>query len=233
MHKAPANELVRGALNVTQRLTFQEQGVLNPAGVNCIRYFPREGIRVWGGRTLADAASEWRYLSVRRLFNTYGYTDNAAHTFGTHTKETKTGIYHYNATAVTFDSDKSGAVNTQAAGEMTGDNDILNSISGDSKGIAIKAASGSGKLTFVRGVAGQVKQFYEQITDFVGGFVTDTAKGIQKRIDDQASRIEKLEKHVAKYKSRLTLQFAQLEMSMSKLQNQSSSFQAQIGSIRR
>ncbi|HYI22457.1 MAG TPA: phage tail sheath C-terminal domain-containing protein [Candidatus Limnocylindrales bacterium] len=69
VHKAPANELVRGALNVTQRLTFEEQGVLNPAGVNCIRYFPREGIRVWGARTLADAASEWRYLNVRRLFN--------------------------------------------------------------------------------------------------------------------------------------------------------------------
>ena len=69
VHKAPANETVRGALNVTQRLTFEEQGVLNPAGVNCIRYFPREGIRVWGARTLADAASEWRYLNVRRLFN--------------------------------------------------------------------------------------------------------------------------------------------------------------------
>ena len=69
VHKAPANELVRGAIDVTQRLTFEEQGVLNPAGVNCIRYFPREGIRVWGARTLADAASEWRYLNVRRLFN--------------------------------------------------------------------------------------------------------------------------------------------------------------------
>jgi phage tail sheath protein FI len=69
VHKAPANEIVRGALNVTQRLTFEEQGVLNPVGVNCIRYFPREGIRVWGARTLADAASEWRYLNVRRLFN--------------------------------------------------------------------------------------------------------------------------------------------------------------------
>jgi phage tail sheath protein FI len=69
VHKAPANELVRGAVNVTQRLTFEEQGVLNPAGVNCIRYFPREGIRLWGARTLADSASEWRYLNVRRLFN--------------------------------------------------------------------------------------------------------------------------------------------------------------------
>jgi phage tail sheath protein FI len=69
VHKAPANEIVRGALNVTYRLTREEQGVLNPVGVNCIRYFPREGIRVWGARTLADSASEWRYLNVRRLFN--------------------------------------------------------------------------------------------------------------------------------------------------------------------
>ncbi len=69
VHKAPANEIIRGALNVTQRLTKDEQGVLNPVGVNCIRYFAREGIRVWGARTLADAASEWRYLNVRRLFN--------------------------------------------------------------------------------------------------------------------------------------------------------------------
>ena len=69
VHKAPANEVIRGALNVTQRLTREEQGVLNPVGVNCIRYFPREGIRVWGARTLADASSEWRYLNVRRLFN--------------------------------------------------------------------------------------------------------------------------------------------------------------------
>jgi len=69
VHKAPANEVVRGALNVTYRLTREEQGALNPAGVNCIRYFPRQGILVWGARTLDEAASEWRYLNVRRLFN--------------------------------------------------------------------------------------------------------------------------------------------------------------------
>ncbi len=69
VHKAPANEVVRGALNLTYRLTRSEQGVLNDVGVNCIRLFAREGIRVWGARTVADASSEWRYLSVRRLFN--------------------------------------------------------------------------------------------------------------------------------------------------------------------
>jgi uncharacterized protein len=68
VHKAPANEPVRGALNVTYRVTPEEQGQLNSNGVNCIRFFPQLGITVWGARTVAEAASEWRYLNVRRLF---------------------------------------------------------------------------------------------------------------------------------------------------------------------
>jgi hypothetical protein len=68
VHKAPANEALRGALNLTYRLTAEEQGELNQNGVNCIRFFLREGIRIWGARTLADGSSEWRYLNVRRLF---------------------------------------------------------------------------------------------------------------------------------------------------------------------
>jgi uncharacterized protein len=67
VHKAPANELVRGALGVTYQITQGEQEVLNPNGVNCIRFFLNEGIRVWGART--RAGGEWRYINVRRLFN--------------------------------------------------------------------------------------------------------------------------------------------------------------------
>ncbi len=69
VHKAPANEVINGALNLTYRLTNAEQGALNDNGVNCLRFFQREGFRVWGARTLADPSSEWRYLNVRRLFN--------------------------------------------------------------------------------------------------------------------------------------------------------------------
>jgi phage tail sheath protein FI len=69
VHKAPANESVRGALNVAYPVTRDEQAELNKVGVNCIRFFQREGILVWGARTLADGASEWRYVNVRRLFN--------------------------------------------------------------------------------------------------------------------------------------------------------------------
>jgi Bacteriophage tail sheath protein len=69
VHKPPANVAIRGALGVSQALTKAEQEVLNPVGVNCIRFFSREGVLVWGARTLAASASNWRYLSVRRLFN--------------------------------------------------------------------------------------------------------------------------------------------------------------------
>jgi phage tail sheath protein FI len=69
VHKAPANEIVRGALDLTYRVTHDEQGELNQNGVNVIRFFSSEGIRVWGARTVAPSSSEWRYLNVRRLFN--------------------------------------------------------------------------------------------------------------------------------------------------------------------
>jgi hypothetical protein len=68
VHKAPANEAVRGAVDLGYNLTRDEQGLLNQRGVNCLRFFQNEGIRVWGARTLDDAASPWRYLPVRRLF---------------------------------------------------------------------------------------------------------------------------------------------------------------------
>lgn len=68
VHKAPANEVIRGVMAVETQITKSEQDILNPVGVNCIRAFPGRGIRVWGARTLSSDAS-WRYINVRRLFN--------------------------------------------------------------------------------------------------------------------------------------------------------------------
>lgn len=68
VHKAPANEIVRGALGLRYAITKGEQDLLNPKGINCIRAFPNRGIRVWGARTISSDAS-WRYVNVRRLFN--------------------------------------------------------------------------------------------------------------------------------------------------------------------
>jgi uncharacterized protein len=66
--KAPANEVIRGALDVEIGITKTEQGLLNPIGVNCIRPFGTRGIRVWGARTLSSD-TDWQYINVRRLFN--------------------------------------------------------------------------------------------------------------------------------------------------------------------
>jgi uncharacterized protein len=68
VHKAPANEVVRGATGLAYGITKGEQDTLNPFGINCIRAFPGMGIRVWGARTLTSNPS-WRYLNIRRLFN--------------------------------------------------------------------------------------------------------------------------------------------------------------------
>lgn len=68
VHKAPANEVVRGAIALELQITRGEHDQLNPSGINCIRAFPGRGIRVWGARTLSSDPA-WRYLNVRRLFN--------------------------------------------------------------------------------------------------------------------------------------------------------------------
>lgn len=51
-------------------LTNEENGELNPLGINCLRAFPGVGRVVWGARTLQGddrLASEWKYIPVRRL----------------------------------------------------------------------------------------------------------------------------------------------------------------------
>ncbi len=67
VHKAPANEVIRGALGLEYRISHGEQELLNPKGINCLREFPDRGIRVWGARTISSDPA-WRYINVRRLF---------------------------------------------------------------------------------------------------------------------------------------------------------------------
>src|SRR5262249_48954262 len=68
VHKAPANEVIRGALGVQAPLSKEDQAGLNPEGINIIRQF-NGNITVWGARTLASGQDpEWVYINVRRLF---------------------------------------------------------------------------------------------------------------------------------------------------------------------
>lgn len=67
VHKAPANETVRACVGLDCQFNKGEQDILNPKGVNLIRSFPGQGIRVWGART-ASSDPSWKYINVRRLF---------------------------------------------------------------------------------------------------------------------------------------------------------------------
>jgi hypothetical protein len=67
VHKAPANETVRGILRFSRNVAKGEQDVLNPEGINCLRFFEGRGYRVWGARTISSDP-EWTYINVRRLF---------------------------------------------------------------------------------------------------------------------------------------------------------------------
>ncbi len=67
VHKAPANEVVRLAVDFEVPVNTGQQEVLNPEGVNCLRFFEGRGHRVWGART-ATSDGEWKYVNLRRYF---------------------------------------------------------------------------------------------------------------------------------------------------------------------
>lgn len=67
VHKAPANEAILGAMDVSTNLSKAKQGDLNPVGINCLRKM-NGNIMVWGGRTLGEENGEFKYVNVRRYF---------------------------------------------------------------------------------------------------------------------------------------------------------------------
>ncbi|AKA38456.1 phage tail sheath family protein [Yersinia ruckeri] len=68
--KAPANVTLKGGLEPKFLVTDELQGAYNSGrAFNMIRSFSNTGTTVWGARTLEDH-DNWRYIPVRRLFNT-------------------------------------------------------------------------------------------------------------------------------------------------------------------
>jgi phage tail sheath protein FI len=67
VHKAPANEVIRGITKIAQDVTKREHDMLNPKNINVLRYFPGRGNRIWGARCVTSDAA-WKYVNVRRLF---------------------------------------------------------------------------------------------------------------------------------------------------------------------
>lgn len=68
VHKAPANEVIRGLTQFEVNINKPRNEVINPEGINALRFFEGRGYRVWGARTVSSDP-EWKYVNVRRLFN--------------------------------------------------------------------------------------------------------------------------------------------------------------------
>jgi hypothetical protein len=66
--KAPANEVIQGIVDLEFCLSEDQQSVLNPLSVNCLRALPGRGLMVWGARTLSLDLS-WRYVNLRRIYH--------------------------------------------------------------------------------------------------------------------------------------------------------------------
>lgn len=70
--KAPAGveALINGIIKLKEELNDENNGLLNPLGVNCLRRFPIYGNINWGSRTTVGSdqeGSEWKYIPIRRL----------------------------------------------------------------------------------------------------------------------------------------------------------------------
>ncbi|MEA2973199.1 MAG: uncharacterized protein QOG82_1657 [Actinomycetota bacterium] len=63
--KPPTGDAVRGVVGLESVVDHRAQGVLNQQGVNVLRSFDGEGIRLWGARTLSSDP-EWKYINIRR-----------------------------------------------------------------------------------------------------------------------------------------------------------------------
>lgn len=66
VYRAPANEPLEGVVDLARNLYDTDIGQLNSEGINCLKSFPRRGIRVWGARTVSND-TQWRYVNVRRV----------------------------------------------------------------------------------------------------------------------------------------------------------------------
>jgi len=159
---------------------------------------------------------------VARLFSNSAWTDNGNATVGGWTNSTQTGTYNLTPSTDTIDG---------SPGNRVGD--ILFSTSGNSNGLGVTAPtsiSGSLNATFVRGIAGQLEQFINQVQDPVTGILTSDSTSYQSQITDLGKQASDEQTRVNDYRTQLQASFTAMESAMSTLKNQSSSFLAAIGS---
>ncbi|MBN2442087.1 MAG: phage tail sheath family protein, partial [Spirochaetales bacterium] len=66
--RAPANKFISGIVGVEHIIENDLYEMFYPKGINCMKYVPGRGVKVWGARTLSSDPV-WRYINVRRTFS--------------------------------------------------------------------------------------------------------------------------------------------------------------------
>jgi len=175
------------------------------------------------------------FEGVRKLFTSGGFSDTAGFSIGRFNKDAETGLYEYNS------ADQSWTLN----GNLIEGSWVGNNIFTTKLGLSIEIPdgfSGTAKVTFVRGIAGQISNFVEKAKSgyyneqsgmFVEGFFKQSKDTYQKRIDEIQKRVDQLQMRVDNYNARLVKQFTTLERSMSNLQAQSANMMSALSGISR
>lgn len=170
------------------------------------------------------------YESVRKLFVMTGEGEDSSFLYGASTKYTKSNRYAVDVDALTVSRlDKFGAVTATYAAVYEGG--VLRvDEAGDAQGLALTAPSSGGTLfTFSKGLGNEISDFIKQVTDTYDGYLTQRSKSLQEQIDRYDDDIADEQDRVYRYEERLKAQFSQLELTMSRLQSQSSQMLSQLG----
>ena len=169
---------------------------------------------------------------VRRLFAASGWSSDPHVTVGRWSNTTKTGNYEIDTVGNTISNLRAdGSVDPNSTVSANRSDNLLVSRDGNSSGMMLNAPAsvGTAKVTFVRGVADQISQLYNQVTDYASGTLTSASKSTQSRIDDFTKHISEQQDRVDSYRQRLVNQFTAMEKSMQNIKSQSNSFMSQIG----
>jgi flagellar hook-associated protein 2 len=171
------------------------------------------------------------FEGVRKLFTSGGFSEPPGFSIGRFTKDSEAGVYEYNSANLKWTLN-----GKEIEGTWVGNN-IFTTKNGLS--IELPAGAGDAKVTFVRGIAGQLSTFvekaktgyYNQKDEWVDGFIKQSKDKYQNRIDEIQKRVDQLQTRVDNYENRLIKQFTALEKSMSSLQSQSANMLSALSSL--
>lgn len=175
---------------------------------------------------------ETNFEDVRRLFSVEWSSTNSHLTYVYHSRETNAGNYTVQITGV---NPVEGYF--VEPGDATGNGQFLRGISGNGKGLIIRYSGSEtgaiGTLTLSFGIAEILSRSLHQMTDSIGGILSNKTNGIENTIQKMDRDIAQMESRIDRKMVELERQFIAMETALSRLQNQSGWLTNQIRSINR